>query len=95
VRISVSSSKAFLLFSMAFAQVCALKVVDALVVDGLTEVGAGWRDGRVGEGGKGGAVRADVVKGYGFSWVVPEAAVLDPYPGEQLKMATRIFSGRL
>jgi hypothetical protein len=32
-----------------------------------------------------------VVRDYGFGWVVPEAAVLDPYPGEQLKMAARIF----
>jgi hypothetical protein len=56
------------LFSMAFARVCALRVVDEGVVDSLT---VGWRrlerwpcwgSGRV-------TVGADVVKDCSFSWL--------------------------
>jgi len=61
------------LFSMAFGRVCALRVVDEVVVDGLTVGWRGlegwpyWGSGRV-------AVGADMVRDYGFSWVVPDAS---------------------
>jgi hypothetical protein len=92
---ALGMEKVVKLFSTAFARVCALRVVDEVVVDGLT---VGWRrlEGWPCWGsGRAVAVGAAVVRDCGFGWVVPEAAFLDPYLGEQLKMAARIFSGRL
>jgi hypothetical protein len=82
-------------FSVAFAHVCALRVVDEVVVDGLT---VGWRRlERWPCWGRGRAVRL------GLTWLRIAVSVglflrllfWILCPGEQLEMATRIFSGRL